>query len=77
VASARPTNRQRHPQGGGVLHPSVRLRSYALQLLALELAGTPKARDQLRRLADGAAGAALTRDAKAALRRLDRRAEKR
>jgi WD40 repeat protein len=44
-------------------------------LLALELAGTPKARALLRRLAGGAPGAVLTRDARAASRRLDRGAE--
>jgi WD40 repeat protein len=46
-------------------------------LLALELAGTPKARELLRRLAGGAPGASLTRAAQAASQRLDRRAEKR
>jgi WD40 repeat protein len=41
-------------------------------LLALELIGSPPARDLLRKLAGGAAGARLTRDAKAALERLKR-----
>jgi WD40 repeat protein len=41
-------------------------------VLALELIGTSAARDLLHRLADGAAGAPLTRDAAAALKRLSR-----
>jgi HEAT repeat protein len=40
----------------------------------LEKVGTPEARQQLRRLADGAPPARLTREAKAALERLGRRA---
>jgi hypothetical protein len=40
----------------------------------LEQVGTPEARKTLRRLAAGAPGARLTREAKAALRRLERRA---
>jgi WD domain, G-beta repeat len=40
-------------------------------ILALELIATPAARDLLRRLGEGAAGAPLTRDAKAALKRLN------
>jgi WD40 repeat protein len=39
-------------------------------VLALELIGTAKSRDVLRKLADGAAGSPVTRDAKAALQRL-------
>ena len=39
-------------------------------VLALELIGTAKSQDVLRKLADGAAGSPVTRDAKAALQRL-------
>jgi WD40 repeat protein len=39
-------------------------------VLALELIGTAKARDVLRKLADGAPGSPMTRDAKATLQRL-------
>jgi len=45
-------------------------------LHALELIGSPAARDLLKKLASGAPGAALTRDAKLALQRLERRANK-
>jgi WD40 repeat protein len=44
-------------------------------LHALELIGSPAARDLLKKLAGGAPGAALTRDAKLALQRLERRAK--
>jgi hypothetical protein len=44
-------------------------------LRALELIGSPAARDLLKKLAGGAPGAALTRDAKLALQRLERRAK--
>lgn len=45
-------------------------------LQVLETIGTPAARSHLERLADGADGARLTREAKAALQRLDRLAGK-
>jgi hypothetical protein len=45
-------------------------------IVVLERIGSPAARDLLKKLADGAPGAALTRNAKLALQRLERRAKK-
>jgi hypothetical protein len=47
----------------------------ARALHALELIGSPAARDLLKKFAGGAPGARLTRDAKLALQRLERRAK--
>jgi hypothetical protein len=49
----------------------------ARALFILELIGTPAVRDVFRKLAGGAAGARLTRDARAALGRLERAAKER
>jgi RNA polymerase sigma factor (sigma-70 family) len=62
----------RQIRGAWVVTPE-RLQS-ARVLEALELAATPEARAQLKRLAEGAPGYRLTDEARAALRRLERRA---